>query len=86
MPFDWYHANASVLKSLNLGASASFVPLLTILILNPVNSSKSSTLNWYSLNWPATLGETKASGLPLFLEGSMTWSPKPSPSVSRRLS
>ena len=34
MTFDWYHANAIALKSLNLGGNASFVPLITILNLN----------------------------------------------------
>ncbi len=72
--------------SFNLGGNASFVPLITILNLNPVNSSKSSTVNWYSLNSFNSLGDTNASGLPLFLERSMTLSPNPSPSVSSRLS
>ena len=51
-----------------------------------MNSSSSSTLNWYSLNSSSTLGETKASALPLFLDLSIILSPKPSPSVSSRLS
>ena len=42
MTFNSYHAKAIALKSLNLGAYASLVPLITILILNPalVASSK----------------------------------------------
>ena len=86
MSFNSDHANAIALMSFNLGGNASFVPLNTILNLNPVNSSKSSTLNWYSLNSSASLGDTNASGLPLFLEGSIIVSPKPSPSESVRLS
>ena len=86
MSFNPYHANAITLRSLNLGASASLEPLISILIWNPVNSGKLSTVNTYSTNSPFTLAGVNASGLPEFLDKSMTSSPKPSPSVSFRLS
>ena len=44
--FECFHyANAMTLRSLNLGGLASFVPLITILIWNPLNCSSSSILN-----------------------------------------
>ena len=66
MSFYSYHANAIARRSLNLGASASFVPLNTTLITNPVNSDRLSAVNWYSKNSPSVLDPTFASGLPLF--------------------
>ena len=79
------HANAITLKSLNLVEFASSVPLDTILILNPVKLSKSSTLNWYSLNSSFALEVTRASGKPLFKLTSIIESPNPSSSVSVKL-
>ena len=50
MSFNWNHyANAITRKSLNLGGYASLVPLDTILIWNPTNSSKLLAVNSYSL-------------------------------------
>ena len=51
-----------------------------------MNSSRLSTLNWYSLNSSSKLGITFASGFPLLLAELITLSPKPSPSVSSKLS
>ena len=67
MTFNWnHHAKAITLKSLNLGGYASLVPLITILIWNPTNSSKLSILNSYCLNSSSLLAGTETSGLPLF--------------------
>ena len=46
---DIYVANASARKSFNLGGSDVFVPCITILIENAINSSKSFAVNSYSL-------------------------------------
>ncbi len=45
-PTTWYHyANATTLRSLNLGGYASLVPLHTILIANPLNCGRLSIVN-----------------------------------------